>query len=144
MAITAKAYGAFLTDLGSAVHDFTTGTYKVALLQTSYSPNYDTHASYTDVSGSELSTSGTGYTSQTLTGLSFTYDSAADTAKLAANSVSWTALTATAHYAVVYKSSNTNANSKLVGLIDFGADRTYDAEPFQLSFPNGVLTIASL
>ena len=50
----------------------------------------------------------------------------------------------TARYVVIYRAGSSAANSRLIGLVDFGADRTYDTEPLQLSFPNGVLTISAI
>jgi hypothetical protein len=71
------------------------------------------------------------------------YNTSTNVVSVNADAVSWTGLAVTTRYAVIYRSSNTNANSKLIGLIDFGADRTYDTETFQLSFPNGVVNVSA-
>jgi hypothetical protein len=141
VAITALPYGMFMTDLAKGVHDFSTATYKVALLTSSYGPDYDTNATFADVSSFEVSTSGTGYSTATLTNVAVAYDSASNAAVINADNVSWTNLSATFRYAVVYRSSSSAATSRLVGLFDFGEDRVYSAEPFQLAFPSGVVTI---
>lgn len=141
MAITALPYGVFLTDLGSAVHTFGTDTDKVALLTSSYSPNYTTHTSFADVSSNEVT--GGGYTAGGVALTSVTWTGTANAATLNAAAASWTALAVTCRYAVVYKSASTAGASKLIGLLDFGQDREYDSEPFQLSFPSGVVTVTA-
>lgn len=139
MAITATPYGVFLTDLFAGVHNVTTDTDKVALLTSAYTPDLTNNASYADVIARELV--GTGYTAggNTLTGKSVSLT--AGIAVLAAAPTGWAAVTGTFRYAVIYKSTGTNATSKLIGLIDFGADRTYSAEALQLSFPGGAITV---
>jgi len=143
LAITARPYATFLLDLGQAVHNFPSDTYKVALLSSSYTPNYLTHATFADISGQ---ITGTGYTAggATLSNVTWTIDQAGNVGTLSADPVTWSALTATCRYAVVYRSGSGAATSRLVGLLDFGEDRVYTAEPFQLSFPAGALAIASI
>lgn len=143
MAVTATPYGAFYLDLLNGVHNVSADTDKVALLTSAYTPNFTSHASFTDVASSEVT--GTGYTQGgiSLTGKSVTYDASSKTCTVAAASINWSALTATCRYALIYKSTGTASTSKLMGLIDFGADRTYNAEPLQLSFPSGAVTIAA-
>lgn len=141
MAITATPYGAFLTDLGLGVHNFSSDTDKVALLTSSYSPDYDTHDAYNDVSSFEVT--GGGYTAGgvALAGKTWDYDGSTNRATLGATAVNWTGLSVTTRYAVIYKSTGTASTSKLIGLLDFGQDRVYDVEPFQLSFPDGVVRV---
>lgn len=141
MAITALPYGVFLTDLGSAVHTFGTDTDAVALLTSSYTPNYQTHVSFADVKTNEVV--GSGYTAYGIVLSGVTWTGTSNTATLSANAVTWTDLAATCRYAVAYKKASTDAASKLIGLLDFGQDRVYDTEPFQLSFPSGVVTISA-
>lgn len=141
MAITALPYGVFLTDLGSGVHTFGTDTDKVALLTSSYSPNYTTDTSYANVSANEVT--GGGYTAGGVALTSVTWTGTGNTATLGAAAASWTGLAVTCRYAAVYKSTGTASTSKLIGLLDFGQDRVYDSEPFQLSFPSGVVTISA-
>lgn len=143
MAVTATAYGAFYTDLLQGVHNINSDSDKVALLASSYTPNFGTHAAFSDLSTAEVS--GAGYTQGgvALTSRAVAYNAATKTMTLSAQPVSWTALTATCRYAVIYKATGTSSTSKLIGLIDFGQDRTYAGEPLQVSFPSGVLTIAA-
>lgn len=144
MAVTATPYGVLLTDLGAAVHDFDSDTDKVALLTSSYTPNLDTHEDFADVNSFEVS--GGGYTAGgvTLAGKTWSYNSTDNQATLDADPVDWTDLDVTAHYAVVYRSTGTAGTSKLIGLLDFGEDRVYAVEPFQLSFPSGVVRITAV
>lgn len=144
MAVSANPYGAFLTDLGAAVHNFATDTIKVALLAPAYTANLDTHNMFDDVSGNEVS--GTGYTAGgvTLGSKTWTYDTATDRATLAAATAEWAALTLTARYAVIYKSTGVASTSPLIGLINFGEDRVMSAEAFQLSFPSGVVRLTAV
>jgi hypothetical protein len=144
MAITATPYGTFLKDLLGGVHNVVTDTDRVVLLTSSYTPNQDNHATYADVIASEVT--GAGYTAggPVLTGKSVTYDTTANTATLAASSVTWTALTVSTRYAVIYRYTGTNSTSRLIGFIDFGAVRTYTAEPFELSFPSGAVVITAI
>lgn len=140
MAITAKPYGTFLTDLAKGVHDFSSATYKIALLKNTYTPDYDVHATYADLTSNEVT--GGNYTPGTLANLVLVYSTSTDTTTLNADPYTWNNLTAVTRYAAIYRNGASAATSRLVGLIDFGADRTYTAEAFQLSFSNGVLTIA--
>ena len=135
MAITAQPYGTFYTDLASGVHNFATDTDKVALLTSSYTPDYDSHDAFDDVSSFQLGTA------QTITQAALAFDASTDKTTLTAQPVTWTGLNGTFRYAVVYRNSTTAANSKLIGLIDFGENRAYSNEDFQLTFPSGVLTI---
>lgn len=141
MAVTAQPYGTFMTDLGTGTHNLNADTDKVALLTPSYSPDLDTHDAFDDVNSFELSS--TNYTAggATLTGKSLDYNPTSNTAVLSADPVSWDSLTGTIRYAVVYRSSNSAINSRLIGVLDLGEDRVFDDEPFQLSFPSGVVTI---
>jgi hypothetical protein len=141
MAVTATPYGAFFTDLLGGVHNVTSDTDKVALLTSAYTPDFTNHVSYADIVGNEVA--GTGYTAggNTLTGKTVSYASGA--ASMAAAQSTWSALTATCRYAAIYKSTGTNSTSRLIGLIDFGADRTYNGDPLELSFPGGAVTIGA-
>lgn len=136
MLITATPYNGFLLDLGAGVHNFAADTDKVALLAAAYTPNFSTHVSYADVSANEVT--GTGYTAGGITLSGVTWTVTGNVATLGANTATWAALSTSARYAVVYRSGGTN---RLIGLLDFGEVRSYVAEPLQLAFPSGVLTI---
>lgn len=142
MAITATPYGNFIMKLGIGSFNLPADTLKVLLTTSAYVPNIDTHASVTDVTN-ELADAVGGYTAggKTITGLTWTYDSANDRGVLASNIVTWSAAAFTCRYAVIYKAGADAANSPLVGYIDFGADKTLNTEDFVLSFVNGVARI---
>lgn len=138
MAITATPYQALMRDLTGGQHDFVNLTYSVALLTADYTPDLVSDRVFSDISSYEVSTSGTGYSAQSIsTPMYVTDDTDNQSVTVQASAASWESLTATFRYAVIYSASS----DKLVGYIDFGADRTYNAEPFQLSFPDGMLTI---
>lgn len=112
----------------------TTDTIKVALLTSSYAPNYDTHDFYDDITN-ELTTTG-GYTAGgvTLTGVAVGLDTAGDFGYIDFDDAVWAALTATFRYALVYKSTGTPSTSPLIELIDFGANETPAGVPFVLQW----------
>jgi hypothetical protein len=78
--------------LGTKKIDFLADSFKIILMVSSFSFNKDTHATYADVSASELAT-GFGYTvnTKTLTGVVVTEDDTNDRLGVTWSSVSWTA-----------------------------------------------------
>lgn len=138
---TTTPYVAFLLDLGEAGHDFVTDTIKVALLTNGYTPSAGTDVSFDDVSTYEVA--GTGYTAggEELVDKVWSYDSGITAAKLVASPVSWAELSTTTRYAVIYKDTGVSTTSRLIAYLDFETDRVYVAEPFQLSFTNGVVQL---
>lgn len=102
---------------------WTTDTIKVALTTSTYTPNQDTNAFFSDVTN-EIT--GTGYTAggATLGSPTSTYDTASDQIRLDAADTTWTSSTLTARIAVVYKSTGTGSTSPVIGWVDFGADQS--------------------
>lgn len=143
MAVTAASYGNFIMNLGKGRFNFDTDTVKAMLTTSVYVPNVDTHQFATDVTG-EIT--GTGYTAggQALTGVTWTWDAANKRGVLGANTVTWTAATFTARYAVIYRDAGSPATSLLIGYVDFGVDRSPAAEDFQLTNASGVLRIRAV
>lgn len=144
MAITTAPYGQFLAQLPQTGFQIGQSDVFVALLKNTYTPNMTTHQQYQDVSANEVADdSGTtgGYETGglTLTGKSIAYDAGTKTAKFSADPVTWSALTGTVRYAVVYAL----AGNALLGLIDFGEDKVFTAQQLTLTFTNGVLTLAA-
>lgn len=142
MAITTQPYGRFLHDLTAAVHNLGDDTDYIALLTSSYTPNMGTHVSMADVTGE---VTGAGYTAGGAAAVigSGTYD--ANTAAVPCADVSWTSITATFRYAVLYKKTgSTAANNPLIALFNFGTDQVYNASPLTLSFPNNILTVSKV
>lgn len=133
---------AFFTDAMQAAHAFMSDPDKIVLLDNTYSPDYLGHATYSQISSAEITSSGYTTGGQELTNKSVGYSSPANGVVLSADPVSWTGLTATVRYAALYRdSSDVNTDHPLIGLFDFNEDRVYDNEPFQLSFPNGVMVL---
>ena len=65
---------------------------------------------------------------------SVTYDTATDETRLDMADTSWSSVTFTARYAVVYKSTGTASTSALIALIDFGGDQAVSSGTFSITF----------
>lgn len=139
MAVTAQPYATFFVGLLYGEHSFNIDTVAVALMTSSYTPDYTADDSYGTVAANEVT--GAGYTAGgvNLTSLTVNPGPTSGSIKLDADPVSWTSISVTTRYALVYKLTGDQFTSKVIGAIDFGADRTYSAEPFQISFPDGLL-----
>lgn len=101
-------------------------TFKIALMGGSFVYNKDSHATYADVSASELST-GNGYTAggATLANFDLTEDDVNDKGAVTWDDVTWTASGGSigpSAGAVVY--DDTMSDDAIVGYIDFGTTRT--------------------
>jgi len=119
---TAKWYGPAIGKVLGKQIDLVNDSIKVALVTASYTPNRDTHDEWADVSSNEMS--GTGYTAggKTLASKTLTYSSTNDWWTFDAADVSWTAVTASFRYAVLY--DDTVSGKPLIGLVDFGSTQT--------------------
>jgi len=112
--------------LATKVIDFANDTFKLILMDTGFTFNKDTHALYSDVSGSELA-SGNGYTTkgETLAGVSVSEDDTDDRAEITWNNETWTAsggaIGPTPGAIII---DETAANDPVVGYIDFGGEQT--------------------
>ena len=115
--------------------DWTTGTWRVMLLTSAYSPNIDQDF-VSDIVGNEVSTSGTGYSRQTLTGQAVVVDDTNDRVDHNANNTSWAALTCSFRYAVIYKFGTVDGDSVLHSYIDLGA-QSLTALPFTIQWNGG-------
>lgn len=132
--MASKLYGSFLLRALDKQVDWDTDDIKVALVESTYTPNQDVHASWADVVANEAS--GTGYTAggASLTTKTAAYDGASNTVTLNADDVTWANSTITARYAVVYDAAGaTDADRTLIGYVDFGSNQ---------SSSNGNFTIA--
>jgi len=140
--MTNQVYNSFKRDSMVGVFNLSADTLKVALVTSSYSPNIDTHAKYSDITnevvGAGYSTSG-----QTLAGVTITEDTVNDKAYLDANDVDWTSSTITAAGAVIYKVSGAAATSPLVGYVDFGGSKSSSNGDFIIQWNvNGILSLS--
>lgn len=126
-------YNSFKKDILSGAIDLTSDTIKVALVTSSYTPDQDGDADFSDVSD-EIT--GTGYTAggATLTSLSVTQDNTNDRGVFDADDVTWSTSTITARGAVVYKSTGTSATSNLICYIDFSTDQVSSAGDFKITW----------
>lgn len=123
--------------------DLDTDTIKVALLTSSYTPNIDSDDFFDDVSAYEVSSSGYSAGGSALANKSVTQDNTNDLAKFSADDVTWSAVTFTARYAVIYKSTGTAATSALIAVIDLLVNKSFSAEDATLTWSaNGILTFA--
>lgn len=130
-----KLYGQALAKAFNKEVDFDTDTIKVALLTSSYTPNQDTHAYYSDVNSYEVS--GTGYTAggATLASKTVTYDAATNVTMLDAADTAWTSSTITARYAVIYSDTPATAATKpLLGYVDFSSDQSSTSGTFTITW----------
>lgn len=115
-----QLYNNFKSRLFKGEIDLDDHDFKVGLLTSAYTPDIDTHVSWSDVSGNETTGSGYNAGGEALAGLSVTNDTAADKAVWDASNVTWNSATLNAYYAVIY---DTSASDALVGLYDFGESK---------------------
>lgn len=136
MAITAKPYLAYLMSLSSGTHNMQTDTLHFALLSSAYAPQILSDSTFAQISGNEVT--GAGYTAggDPVTGVSLDVTPALGI-KVVATALTWTGLSATFRYAVLY---NTSKSGSLIGLVDFGENQVYTAADFTMTFSTGLLT----
>ena len=110
----------FKFENGKGNNDFSSDTYKLILMSDSFTFNKDTHGTYSDVSASEISSSG-GYAAQTLTvDSAWAQDNVNDKGTIAWNNVTFTASGGDFDdfgSAIVYNDSH--GSDVIVGHIDF-------------------------
>lgn len=144
MAVTATVYGNFPTKLGNKEINLNTDAIKVMLCTSTYVPNQDTHIYKSSVTGEVV---GTGYTAtgNTLTGVTWTYNSATNATTFDSNDTSWgPGATFTARYAVIYDSTPaTDATRPLIAYVDFGADVPVTSSTFAITWnASGIFSFA--
>lgn len=132
---TVKWYGTAINKMATKSINWTSDTIKVALVTSSYTPDQDTDATWSNVSANEVS--GTGYTAggKTLASKTLTYDASTNTWVFDAADAVWTGLTATFRYAVIYDTTATNA---LICYIDFGSNQVSTATDTTLKWEYSV------
>ena len=113
--------------------DFDADTIKVALVTSSFSPDFDTMDYFDDVTNE---VSGTGYSAggATLGSVTITLDTANDRVDIDAADVTWTTSTITARGAVLYNSTGTASTSPLIAYYDFGSDKVSSAGDFTIQW----------
>lgn len=136
MAVTLTIPNEFFYEKGKEGVDFSSDTFKIILMASGFTFDPDTHGTYSDVSGSEITSAG-GYT---VGGTSLSVDSAwaqnntDNNAEIAWNDVTFTASGAafdTFCAAVIY--DDDNGSDVIVGCIELGQDIDIaDGSSFQL------------
>jgi len=135
-------YNHLKSELQKASFNFTSDTIKVALVTSSYAANIDSHDNFDDITNE---VSGTGYTAggATLTSPTVTQDNTNDRGVFDAADVTWASSTITARGAVIYKSTGTASTSKILGYVDFGADKSSSGSDFTIQWhTNGILYLS--
>lgn len=144
MAITSTYSHQFMMESVKKEHNVTSDVLKVALMDTTFAFDPDTHSTWADCSANEIA-GGNGYTAggETLTTVSAAIDATGNKVDLTCDNVTWTATGGpipTTGAAVIYNS--THVNSTVVMCIDFDADYdTADGKLFQINFSNGLGTL---
>lgn len=153
MAITTNAYSQFLVQLGQKQIDLSGDEIWVALFTSAYTPNYNFDFGYFDLRGDcEMadqsggttlgSTADYSWNGQKL-GTAWGFDVTKGATLLSANNITWSSLTGTFRYAVIYKWVAYSTDTVMIGCLDYGSDQTYAAQPFTIDFSNGVLALKS-
>lgn len=114
--------------------DLDSDTIKIALLTSSYTPDFDAHDFFDDVSANEVGASGTYSAGGATLSVTLTQDNTDNEGVFDATDVSWTGTTITARYAVIYKSTGVSSTSPLIALIDFGSNQSSSAGTFTITF----------
>lgn len=114
-----------------------TDTFKMALLASTYTPDFDVHDNFDDVSAHEVA--GAGYTAggKALTTKTVTQDNVNNRGVFDCDDVQWAASTlAGVRYGAIYKDTGTPSTSKLIALIDFTANRSSSGTTFYVQIPS--------
>ena len=124
MSVTCTPYTTFekkMLNLADSI-DFDSADLRLAICTSSYTPNRDTHAFFSDVTN-ELATAG-GYTAggALLTGVTVGLDTTGHFSYIDADDVVWPTATLTGRILVLYHDTGTPATSPLIGWIDNGAN----------------------
>ena len=141
MAIVTTYSHQFMMECLQKEHDVESDVLKIALMNTTFAFDPDTHATWANCSANEIA-NGYGYTTngETLAGVTLSIDASGNKVDIAATSVTWTAAAGpipTTGAAVIYNS--THASSTVVMCIDFGADYdTADGKLFQINLSSGL------
>lgn len=121
--------------------DWAGDTIKLALLDATYTPDQDADTYWSDVSSKQVS--GTGYTAggQTIANRASSYNASTNTVKLDGDDVTWSPVTVTARWGVIYKDTGSGATSPLLAYVDLGGTQTIAGAAFSVVWSaNGILT----
>lgn len=114
--------------------DCDTDTLKVMLCTSSYTPNIDTDDFRNDITN-EVSSAGYTAGGATLGSPAVTADTTDDEAVFDAADSTWSGVTLTARYAVIYKArGGASSADELLCYIDFGSDKSASAGTFTIQW----------
>lgn len=108
-------------------------TFRVLLVTSSYTPNLD-HDFVSDVVANEAT--GTGYVRKDVTGRAVVLDDTNDRADHDASNITWTALTSTFRYAVLFRLVTVDGDSPVLHYFDLGA-QSLTAQDFTIKWNGG-------
>lgn len=136
-------YNNYFEELGKGNINYSANTFKLMLVTTSYTPDVDTHAFRSDVTGEA---SGTGYTAggQTVDSVTITQDNTNNRAVVDFADETFSAVTLTnVNAAILYKSTGVSSTDILIAYIEFaeGAQSTVANDFIVQPNASGVLTI---
>lgn len=128
-------YGKAVQSVLSKQTNLVSDNIKVALYSNSYVPNFDTDNLFTEVSGE---VSGTGYTAGglALTNKTLTQDTAANVWKFDADDITFSGVTLSFRYAVIYNATN----NQLIACVDFGSTQSTANQDLTIRWESGSTT----
>lgn len=129
-------YNSFWYDVATGNIRGDQDSFKCILAPAGYTPNKDSHTKRSDI----VEVTGTNYTSggQAVTCV-LSKDNATDRINYTFSNPSWSNVTITARYAIVYKSRGGSAAAdELVACVDFGADVSSSNANFNVTFTNSL------
>lgn len=127
-------YNSYKKTLLDKTIDHTNDTLKVALVTSSYTPDADAHDFFNDITN-EVSSTGYSAGGFTLTGNATSQDNTDNEGVLDANDLSWTGVTFTARWAILYQYTGNTATSRLICAFDLGGDTSLVAGLLSLTIP---------
>jgi hypothetical protein len=135
-------YNSFKEKVMKGQIDLVDDTIRVALVDSSYTPDKDAHEDYADLSGE---VSGTGYSAggKSLANKTVTKDVTDNEGVFDADDITWSSSTITARGAVVYKDSGTDTSSWLIAYFDFGSSKSSSSGDFTVQWGSeGIVNIS--
>ena len=128
-------YGKAIQSVLSKQTNLVSDNIKVALFSNTYAPNFDTDTSYSALTGE---TTGTGYTAGglALTNKTLTQDTAANVWKFDADDITFSGVTLSFRYAVIYSATN----SQLIACVDFGSTQSTANQDLTVRWESGTTT----
>ena len=139
MAVTGYVYGQFNLDSKLELHHLTNDTFKMVLLDNTYSIDIDSHTQLSDMSTSEIS--GGNYARATLASLALTKNTTSNKVEFDCADVTFSNLTHTFRWVGIF--NDTATNDELVTAYDLGADQTVSGVDFIVTISSeGLLTDA--